>query len=131
MGRGRRRFGRPQFAAHPAKKRPEIGGARAETLRGHAQGATGAILDPSTARGEHFATTDLIIGTEAQPGGKMLVCRPFMPIEAHLCEDDVDRHSLESGHLCEIHASDPVQMGTEIKGGFVPLGLSMGSRRWG
>ena len=131
MGRGRRRFGRPQCAAHPAKKRPEIGGARAETLRGHAQGATGAILDPSTARGEHFATTDLMIGTEAQPGGTMLVCRPCMPIEAHLCEDDVDRHSLESGHLCEIHASDPVQMGTEIKGGFVPLGLSMGSRRWG
>jgi len=94
MGRGRRRFGRPQFAAHPAKKRPEIGGARAETLRGHAQGATGAILDPSTARGEHFATTDLIIGTEAQPGGKMLVCRPFMHIEAHLSEDDMDRWGL-------------------------------------
>src|SRR5881409_475818 len=60
MGRGRRGFGWPQFAPHAAKKRPKIAGARAETLRGHAQGATGTILDPSTARGQHFAATDLI-----------------------------------------------------------------------
>src|SRR5437899_7498059 len=80
MGRGRRGFGWPQFAPHAAKKRPKIAGARAETLRGHAQGATGTILDPSTARGQHFAATDLMLGTEAQPGRKMLVCRPFMHI---------------------------------------------------
>ena len=94
MGRRRGGFGWPQFAPHAAKKRSQIAGARAETLGGHAQGATGAILDPPTARGEHFASTDLIIGTEAQPGGKMLVGRPFMHIEAHLCEDDVDRWGL-------------------------------------
>ena len=94
VGRGRRGFGRPEFTAHAAKKGPEIAGARAETLRRHAQGATGPILDPSTARGEHFAATDLIVGTEPQPGGKMFVGRPFMHIEAHLCEDDMDRRGL-------------------------------------
>ena len=90
MGRGRGSFGWPQCAAHAAIKRPEIAGARAETLRGHAQGTTGPVLDPPTARGEHFAATDLIVRTEAQPGGKMLVCGPLMPIEADLCEDEMD-----------------------------------------
>ena len=65
VGRGRRRFGWPQFAAHAAIKRSEIAGARAETLGSHAQGATGPILDTPTARGEHFATTNLVIGTES------------------------------------------------------------------
>lgn len=65
VGRGRRRFRWPQFAAHAAIKRAESAGARAETLGRHAQGATGPILDPPTARGEHFATTNLVIGTEA------------------------------------------------------------------
>jgi len=90
MSRGCRGFGWPEFAAHAAKKRPKIAGARAETLCGHTQGATRAILDPPTACGEHFAPTDLMIGTEAQPGRTMLVCRPFMHIEASLCEDDMD-----------------------------------------
>lgn len=52
-------------------------------------------------------------------------------MEAHLCEDDVDRHRLESGHVRAIHAGDPVQRGTEIKGGCVPVRLPMGGRRWG
>src|SRR6267142_2660281 len=94
MGCGCRGFGRSEFTAHAAKKRSKIAGARAETLGGHAQGATGAILDPPTACGEHFATTDLIIRTEAQPGYKMFVGRPFMHIEAHLSEDDMDRWGL-------------------------------------
>ena len=64
MGWGRRRFCGPQFAAHAAIKRSERAGARAETLGSHAQGATGPILDPPTARGEHFATTNLVVGTE-------------------------------------------------------------------
>ena len=110
---------------------PKIAGARAETLRGHAQGATGAILDPPTARGEHFAATDLMIGTEAQPGGKMLVCGPCMPIEADLCEDDMDCWGLQPRHLREIDAGDPVEMGPEIKGRFVSLGAPMGGRRRG
>jgi hypothetical protein len=129
MGRGCRGFGWPQFAPHAAKKRPKIAGARAETLRGHAQGATGAIVDPPTACGQYFAATDLIIGTEAQPGRKMLVGRPCMPIEAHLGEDDMARGGLEPRHLREIDASDPVEMGPEIKGGFVSLGASSGSLR--
>ena len=94
VGRGCRGLGRPEFTPHAAKKGPEIAGAGTETLRRHAQGATGAILDPATARGEYFAATDLIIRTESQPGGKMFVCRPFMHIEAHLCEDDMDRRGL-------------------------------------
>jgi hypothetical protein len=65
MGRRRGGFGWPQCAPHAAKKRPKIAGTRAETLRGHAQGATGPIVDPSTPRGQDFATTDLIIRTEA------------------------------------------------------------------
>lgn len=94
MGRGRRRFRRSQCATHAAMQCPERAGARAETLGGHAPGATGAIVDPPTARGEHCASTDVMIGTEAQPGGKMLVGRPLLPIEAHLGEDDMDRGGL-------------------------------------
>src|SRR5712691_3489548 len=44
MGCGCRRCGWPQCAAHTAKKRPKRAGTRAETLCGHAQGATGAIV---------------------------------------------------------------------------------------
>ena len=65
VGRGCRGLGRPEFTPHAAKKSPEIAGAGTETLRRHAQGATGAILDSSTTRGEHFAAADLIVGTEA------------------------------------------------------------------
>ena len=130
MGRGRRRFRRSQFATHAAMKCPERAGARAETLGGHAPGAPGAILDPPTACGEHFAATDLVIGTEAQPGGKMLVGRPLMPIEAHLGEDDRDRWGLSPRHVGEVDAGDPVERGPESKGGFVALRAPMrGSRR--
>ena len=130
MGRRGGGFGWPQFAPHAAKKRPKIAGTRAETLRGHTQGTTGPILDSSTTRGQDFATTDLIIRAEAQPGRKMLVGRPFMHIEAHLGEDNMDRGSLQPRNLCEVDAGDPVEMGPEIKGGFVALRAPMrGSRR--
>ncbi len=131
MGCGCRGLGRSKFTAHAAMKRPKIAGARAETLGGHAQGATGAILDPSTARGEYFAATDLIIRTESQPGGKMFVCRPCMPIEAHLSEDDMDRWGLSPRHWREVDAGDPVEMGPEIKGRFVSLGAPLRGRRRG
>ena len=131
MGCGCRGFGRSEFAAHAAMKRPKRAGARAETLGGHAQGATGAIVDPSTARGESFAATDLMIRTESQPGGKRFVCRPCMPIEAHLSEDDMDRWGLSPRHLREVDTGDPVKMGPEITGGFISLGAPMRSRRRG
>ena len=131
VGGGCRRFRWPQFAAHAARKRAEIAGARAETLGRHAQGATGPILDPPTARGEHFAPTKLVIGTEAEPGGNMLVRRPWMHIEAHLGTDEVDRWSLEPRHLREVDAGDPVQMGAESTSRCVALGVPMGGRRWG
>jgi hypothetical protein len=131
MGRCRGGVGWSQCAPHAAMKRSEIAGTRAETLCGHAQGTTGAILDPPTARGQHFTATDLMIGTEAQPRHKMFVGRPLMPIEAHLCEDDMDRRGLEPRHLCEVDAGDPVEMGPEIKGGFVALGAPMRGRRRG
>ena len=54
-----------------------------------------------------------------------------MPIEVHLGDDDVDRWGLEPRHLREVDASDPVEMGAEIKGRFIALGLPMGGRRWG
>lgn len=65
MGRGRRRFGRPQCAAHAAIEGPEITRARPQTLRRHTQGATGPILDPPTAGSQDFAATDPVIWTEA------------------------------------------------------------------
>ena len=94
MGRGRRGFGWPQFAAHAAIKRPEIAGARAETLAAMRKARLARFWTRRLPVDEHFAATDLIIGTEAQPGGKMFVCRPFMHIEAHLGEDDMDRWGL-------------------------------------
>ena len=129
VGRGRGGFGWPEFAPHAAKKRPKRAGARAETLRGHAQGATSPVLDPPTARGEHVAATDLMSGTEAQPGGKMLVCGPCMPIEADLCEDDMDRGGLSPRHVREIDAGDPGEMGPQIKSRFVALRPPMCGRR--
>ena len=131
MGCGCRGFGRSKFTAHAAMKRPKRAGARAETLGGHAQGATGAIVDPSTARGEDFAATDLLLRTEAQPGGTMCVRRPCMPIEAHLSEDAMDRWGLSPRHVREVDAGDPGEMGPEIKGRFVSLGAPMRGRRRG
>src|SRR5712691_1045778 len=131
MGRSCRRFGRPEFAAHPAKERSQIAGARAETLRGHAQGARGPIVDPPTASSEHFAATDAVIGTEPQPGRTMLVRRPLTHIEPHCGEDDVARWSLSARHLGEVYPRDTGQMGAEIKRGFVALRLPMGGRGWG
>ena len=130
MGRRGGGFGWPQCAPHAAKKRPKIAGTRAETLRGHTQGTTGPILDSSTTRGQDFATTDLMIRAEAQPGRQMLVGRPCMPIEAHLGEDNMDRGSLQPRHWCEVDAGAPVEMGPESKGGFVALRAPRrGSRR--
>jgi hypothetical protein len=54
-----------------------------------------------------------------------------MPIEAHLGEDAVDRWGLSPRHVREVDAGDPVQMGAEIKGRCVALGLPMGGRWWG
>jgi hypothetical protein len=65
VGRGRRRLRWSQCAAQAAIQRAERAGARAETLGSHAQGATGPIVDPPTAGGEHCATTNLVIGTES------------------------------------------------------------------
>ncbi len=131
MGRRRGGFGWPQCAPHAAKKRPQRAGARAETLRGHAQGATGPIVDPAPPRGQYCATTALMIRTEAQPGHTMLVGRPCMPIEAHLGEDNMHGGSLQPGYLCEVDAGDPVEMGPEIKGGFVALRAPRRGRRRG
>ncbi len=61
----------------------------------------------------------------------MLVCRPCMPIEAHLSADDMDRWGLSPRHVREVDAGDPVEMGTEIKGRFVSLGAPMRGRRRG
>lgn len=94
VGGGCGGFRRPEFASHTAEKGPEIARAGPETLRRHPQGPTRAILDPSAARGEHFPATDLIVRTEAQPGGKMFISGPFMHIETHFGEDDVDRWGL-------------------------------------
>lgn len=94
MGRGRRRFRRPQFAAHAAREGPEITRAIPQTLRRHTQGATGPIVDPPTARGEHFAATHAVVWAEPQPGRTMLVRRPFMHIEADCGEDGMDRQGL-------------------------------------
>ena len=131
MGRRCGGCGWPQCAPHTAKKRPQRAGACAETLRGHAQGAPGPLLDPSPPRGPSWATTELLGRTEAQPGRKMFVGRPCMPIEAHLGKDNMDRGSLQSRYLCEVDAGDPVEMGTEIQGGCVALRAPLRGRRRG
>jgi hypothetical protein len=130
-GGGCRGVGRSEFAAHAAMKRPQRAGARAETVGGHAPGATGAIVDPSTARGESLAATDLRIRTASHPGGTMVVCRPCRPLEAHLSEDDMDRWGLSPRHVREGDAGDPGERGPESTGRFVALGAAMRGRRRG
>ena len=131
MRRGCGGLGRPQCAPHAAIKRSESAGARAETLRGHAEGATGPIVDPPTARGAHGAATDPMSGTKPQPGRTMLVRRPRAPIEAHCGKDGVDREGLSARHVREGDPGEPGQRGAESKRGCVALGLPMGGRRWG
>ena len=79
MGRGRRRFRRSQCATHAARKGPEIAGARAETVGGHAPGTTGAIVDPPTARGAHCAATDVILGPASDGGYWLIGLRAVQP----------------------------------------------------
>ena len=64
MGRGSRGFGRPQFAAHAAIEGAEIARTLPQTLRRHAPGTAGPILDPATARRAHFAAPHPVVGTE-------------------------------------------------------------------
>ena len=64
MGGGGRSFGWPQFAAQAAIAGAERARTLPQTLRRHASGATGPIVDPSTARREHFAATHPVGGTE-------------------------------------------------------------------
>ena len=64
MGRGGRGLGWPQFAAHAAIEGSEIARTLPQTLRRHASGAPGPIVDPATARREHFAATHPVVGTE-------------------------------------------------------------------
>jgi hypothetical protein len=90
LGRGRGGLGWASWAAHAATKCPPRAGARAETLRGQAQGATGAMVAPPPARGAPCAAPELRIGTPAQPGGQRLVWGPLMPMEADRCEDARD-----------------------------------------
>ena len=61
----------------------------------------------------------------------MLLCGPFMHIEADLGEDDMDRWGLSPRYVREIDAGDPVEMGPESKGGCVSLGAPMRGRRRG
>lgn len=131
MGGGRRRLRRPQLTAHATKKCPEIAGAMAETLCGHAQGTPGAILDRPPPRGEHCAATHAVVRTEPSPGDKRLGRWPCMHMEAHCGQDGVDRQGLEARPLREVDAGDPGPMAAQIKGRCVALRLPMGRRWWG
>jgi hypothetical protein len=131
LGGGCRGFGRAECAAQAAMKRPKRAGPRAETVGGHAPGATGAILDPPTARGEYWAATDLLSRTESHPGDKMFVCRPLMHRKANRSEDDMDRWGLSPRHVRAVAAGDRVERGPESKGRCVSLGAPRRGRRRG
>ena len=61
----------------------------------------------------------------------MLVCGPWMPLEADLCTDARDRWGLSPRPVREIDAGDPGERGPEITGGCVSLGAPMRGRRRG
>ena len=61
----------------------------------------------------------------------MLVCGPWMPLEADLCTDARDRWGLSPRPVREIDAGDPGERGPEITGGVVALGAPMRGRRRG
>jgi hypothetical protein len=131
VGRGRRRFRWPQCAAQAAIKCSERAGARAETWGHHAQGATGPIVATPTAGRQDVAAPHLVIGTASEPGGTRLVRRPCMPIAAPRGEEEVERWCLEPRPWREVDARAPGEMGAEINGGLVALGVPMGGRGWG
>jgi hypothetical protein len=82
MGGGGRGGGWPPCAAQAARDGAESARTLPPTLRRHASGATGPIVDPSTAGREHCAATPPVVGTEPSPGGNMVVRRPLTHIEA-------------------------------------------------
>jgi hypothetical protein len=61
----------------------------------------------------------------------MVVGRPWMPLAAHLSEDDMDRWGLSPRHVREVDAGDPGEMGPESTGRFVSLGAPLRGRRRG
>jgi hypothetical protein len=97
-GGGCRRCGWPQCAAPTALTRPARAGARAETVCGHTQGATGALVDPATASGQDCAATPAVLWAETSPGRTRRVCRPCRPREAPRGEDERERESVSPRH---------------------------------
>src|SRR5262249_31015190 len=94
-GRGGWGFGRRQCAAPAAREGAESARTLPQTLRRHAPGTAGPMVDPAPARRAPCAAPHPGVGTEPSPGGTLFVRRPLTPSEASCGEDGVDRQGLD------------------------------------
>lgn len=77
---------------------------------------------------ENLAAGDLVVRGQAQPGGKVLLTRPFREIRADLAED---RHQVQRPETLDgrqVHAVEPRQVILQIEG-WLALALGLASSR--
>ena len=123
VGGGGDRFG----CAEPGAHAPEVVAYSRVTLagavRGHAQGVRGAALDGAGVRGEDFAAGDAMIGTQAQPRGKVFRGGKLREIAADLGEECVHVDRAQTWQGGQIDAEDAMQVAAQVELRLIALGL--------
>ena len=107
---------------------------------GEAQGGRRAIGHPTGASTDHLATGDPIIGTEPQPGGKVVLVLPARHLEPDFADEGLRHADVDAIDAREIDATDSVQLSPEVELRRVAAGLPAvfdsrptrsGGRGWG
>ena len=123
-------LGGAELGPHPAEEGPKDRLAAGEALGGKPQGERHPLLYVAGPDRQDLPAGDPIIGAEAEPGRKVVAGGERGEIGAQLREQGVDRGSLEAGHLREIGAEDPVELGPEIEAGRFSVGFAAGAGGW-
>src|SRR5512137_299730 len=115
MGSGGNCTWRSMSGTHP----PIVSAQSAITTRqtgcSHSQGSTDSILGWLHPRMDNLAASDFVIGAQAQPGRKMLFGRPLMHVCTDLAQYFLDRQSIQTIHLGQVHSRHPIQGRSEVK----------------
>ena len=123
VGGGGNGLGGAEPGAHAAKVVAEGGVALAGAVGGHAQGVGGAALHGAGVGREHFAAGDAVIGTKAEPGGKMFRRGKLREIAANFCKEGVNVDGAQTRQGGEVDAEDAVQVAAQIELGLAALGF--------
>ena len=104
MRRGRDRLGRSQATPHPPVIGPQGGLALVQVLGGQPQRLGGPVPHPARPPPAHFATRDLMVGTQAQPGAEVLFRGKAAQVRTPFTDHRLHRHRLERGQHRQIDA---------------------------